>query len=91
MQKEDQDEDMFDYEETTFIGNNEDHKSSLDDDYYSCVVRKPRNEEPYGEDDLDFMSFLTDPTGETNCFEVVNKVSKERERKEMIMRIEDPR
>lgn len=73
------------------VGSNEEHKSTFDDDYFSCVVRRPKTEEPYGEDDQDFMSFLTDPTGEANFFEVVNKVSKERERKDMLMRIEDPR
>ena len=36
------------------------------------------------------MSLLTDPTGEANLFEVVNKIIKERERKEMLMNIESP-
>ena len=36
------------------------------------------------------MNLLTDPTGETNLFEIVNKISKEKERKEMLMKIDSP-
>jgi hypothetical protein len=37
------------------------------------------------------MSLLTDPTGEANLFEIVNKISKEQKRKMMLMEIESPR
>lgn len=36
------------------------------------------------------MNLLTDPTGETNLFEIVNKISKEKEHKEMLMKIDSP-
>jgi hypothetical protein len=75
-------------EELTFA---EESKSTFEDDYFACEVKKPvRIEGPYGDEDRDFMSLLTDPTGEANLFEVVNKIAKERERKEMLMKAEFP-
>jgi len=83
---------MFAMPEEDFLSKGVDEsKSTLEDDYFTCNVRKPqRTEGPYGEEDQDFMSLLTDPTGEANLFEVVNKIIKERERKEMLMNIDSP-
>ena len=69
----------------------EESKDTLEDDYFACEVKKPqRGEGPYGDEDKDFMSLLTDPAGETNLFEIVNKIAKEKERKEMLMKIDSP-
>jgi len=89
--KEELDEDVYMMQDEDFPIKGEESKSTFDDDYFTCEVRKPlKGEEPYGEEDQDFMKLLTDPTGEANLFEVVNKISKERERKEMLMNIDSP-
>jgi hypothetical protein len=36
------------------------------------------------------MHLLTDPTGEANLFEVVNKIQKERDRVGMLLHFENP-
>jgi hypothetical protein len=83
---------MYEQQEDDFpIHDGEESKSTFEDDYFACEVRKPkRGEDPFGEDDHDFMKLLSDPTGEANLFEVVNKIIKERDRKDMLMKIENP-
>lgn len=73
------------------IGDFEDTKSSNQgDDYYECIVKKPRHETPFGEDDLDFMSLLPDPSGEAQLYETVQKVMKERVRRNTLMSSQNP-
>ncbi len=78
------DEIMEDIEQA--LPDQEDEKN----DYDKCVVEKPQRGNPFGEDDLEFMSLMPDPSGEAQLFAIVNKQMKETVRKQKLMSSQAP-